>query len=169
MIIIIIQIIITVYAQSNTQNPLGLWHTNGSPNLIHTTRHIIINRKMRTCKIVDFAVPPDQRLEWKVNEKKNKYLDITRELKKLWNMKVTFMPIMIGALGTVTRRLIKGLEDLEIKRKNSDHPNWDRPEYCEGYWRLEKTCCHLDSDEKPSTKTEVKNSQGVNNHKVSYK
>ncbi len=30
-------------------------------------------------------------------------------------MKVTFIPIIIGGLGTVTKGLIKGLEDLEIK------------------------------------------------------
>ena len=30
-------------------------------------------------------------------------------------MKMTFIPIKIGALGTVTKRLIKRLEDLEIK------------------------------------------------------
>ena len=30
-------------------------------------------------------------------------------------MKVTVIPIVIGALGTVTKGLIKGLEDLEIK------------------------------------------------------
>ena len=29
-------------------------------------------------------------------------------------MKVTFIPIVIGAFGTVTEGLIKGLEDLEI-------------------------------------------------------
>ena len=29
-------------------------------------------------------------------------------------MKVTFIPIVIGALGTVTDRLVQGLEDLEI-------------------------------------------------------
>ena len=29
-------------------------------------------------------------------------------------MKVTFIPIVIGALGTVTEGLLKGLEDLEI-------------------------------------------------------
>ena len=34
--------------------------------------------------------------------------------KKLWNMKVTFVPIVIGALGTVTKGLLKGLEDLEV-------------------------------------------------------
>ena len=33
---------------------------------------------------------------------------------KLWNMKVTIVPIVIGALGTVTKGLLKGLEDLDI-------------------------------------------------------
>ena len=46
-------------------------------------------------------------------EKKDKYLDLDRELKKLWNMKVTIVPIVIGALGTITKGLLKGLEDLE--------------------------------------------------------
>ena len=43
------------------------------------------------------------------------YLDLARKLKKLWNMKVTFIPIIIGALGTVTEGLVKGLGDLKIK------------------------------------------------------
>ena len=50
----------------------------------------------------------------KESEKKDKYLDLASELKKLWNMKVTIVPIVIGALGTVTKGLLKGLEDLEI-------------------------------------------------------
>ena len=33
-------------------------------------------------------------------------------MKKLWNMKVTIIPIVIGAFGTVTKGLVKGLEDL---------------------------------------------------------
>ena len=45
---------------------------------------------------------------------KDKYLDLTRGLKKLWNMKVKFIPIVIGTLGTNTKGLLKGLEDLEI-------------------------------------------------------
>ena len=35
-------------------------------------------------------------------------------MKKLWNMKVTIVPIVIGAFGTITQGLLKGLEDLEI-------------------------------------------------------
>ena len=47
-------------------------------------------------------------------EKRDKYMDLAWELKKLWNMKVTIIPLVIGALGTVTEGLIQGLEDLEI-------------------------------------------------------
>ena len=43
---------------------------------------IIINKKQRICKIVDFAVPADHRIKLKECEKKDKYLDLTRELKK---------------------------------------------------------------------------------------
>ena len=77
---------------------------------------IIIDKKKkkRTCKIVDFAVPVDHRIKLKVCEKKDKYLDLARELKKLWNMQVTIISIVIGAFGTVTKGLLKGLEDLEV-------------------------------------------------------
>ena len=44
-----------------------------------------------------------------------KYLDLARKLKKQWNMKVMVIPIVIGALGTVTKRWVHRLEDLEIR------------------------------------------------------
>ena len=75
---------------------------------------IIINKKKRTYKIVDFAVPADHRIKLKECEKNGKYLDLARELKKLWNMQVTIIPIVIGAFGTVTKGLLKGLENLEV-------------------------------------------------------
>ena len=44
---------------------------------------IIINKKKkRTCKIVDFAIPADHRIKLKESGKKDKYLDLARELKK---------------------------------------------------------------------------------------
>ena len=63
---------------------------------------------------MDFAVPADHRIKLKESEKKDKYLDLARELKKLSNMKVTLIPIVIGAFGNVTKGLLKGLEDLEF-------------------------------------------------------
>ena len=94
-----------------------LWDFNiQTDHLIPARRQdfIMINKKMRICKTVDFAVLADHRINLKESEKKNKYLDLPREIKKLWNMKVTIVPIVIGAVGTVTKGLLKGLEDLEI-------------------------------------------------------
>ena len=58
---------------------------------------------------MDFAVPADHRIKLKECEKQDKYLNLARELKKLWNVKVTIVPIVID---TVTKGLLKGLEDL---------------------------------------------------------
>ena len=55
--------------------------------------------------MVDFAVPADYRVKLKENEKMDKYLDLTRELKKLWNMRVKVIPVVVGALGTVLKNL----------------------------------------------------------------
>ena len=63
---------------------------------------------------MDFAVPADHRIKLKECEKRDKYLDLARELKKLLNMKVTIIPIVIGAFDTVTKGLLKGLGDLEV-------------------------------------------------------
>ena len=63
---------------------------------------------------MDFAVPADHRIKLKESEKKDKYLDLAWEFKILWNMKVTIVPIVIGALGTVTKGLLKGLGDLKV-------------------------------------------------------
>ena len=72
---------------------------------------IIINKKMKICKVVDFAVPADHRIKLKESEKRDTYIDLARELKKRWNMKVSILPVVIGAFGTVTKELLKGLED----------------------------------------------------------
>ena len=71
-------------------------------------------QKKRTCKIVNFAVQADHRIKLKECEKKDKYLDLARELKKLWNLQVTIIPIVISAFGIATKGLLKGLEDLEV-------------------------------------------------------
>ena len=78
---------------------------------------VIINKRKRICKIVDFAVSADHRINLKESEKKDKYLNLARELKKLWNMKVTIMPIVIGALVT------KGPGGLGSWRTGRDYPN----------------------------------------------
>ena len=47
--------------------------------------------------------------------KRDKYLDLARELINLGNMKVTVIPIVNSVLGTVTKGLVQRQEDFEIK------------------------------------------------------
>ena len=64
---------------------------------------------------MDFVVPADHELKLKENEKRDKYQDFARELKQIWNMKVTVIPIVISQLRRVIKGLVMGLEDLEIR------------------------------------------------------
>ena len=52
---------------------------------------------------MDFAVPGVYRVKLKEIEKTDKYLDLTRELKTLRNMKMPVIPNVIGTLCAVTR------------------------------------------------------------------
>ena len=105
----------SVLKKCDVGSSLGFWDTNRLPNLGQTTRSKNNQQKKRTCRIVDFAVPADHRVKLKESEKNDKYLDLARVLKKLWNMKVMIIPIVTGVLGTDTKWLLTGLEDLEIR------------------------------------------------------
>ena len=72
---------------------------------------LIINNNKKE----NVAAPADHRVKLKESEKKNKYLDPIRGLKKPWNMKVTVIPIVVNALD-----LVKELENLET---SGDNPN----------------------------------------------
>ena len=140
------------------------WKTR-RPDLIIITKKK--KKKKKKCKIVDFAVPADHRINLKENEKKDKYLDLTRELKKLWNMKVTIVPIVIGALGTITKGLLKGLEDLEIGRRVETIQTRALLRTARILRRVLETWGSLLSlklSVKPSVNADVKNSKGVSNN-----
>ena len=49
------------------------------------------------------------------SEKSVEHQDLASKLEKLWNMKVMVIPIIISAHGTVTKLLVKELEDVEVK------------------------------------------------------
>ena len=53
----------------------------------------------------------------KEKEKKDKYLDLAKEVRKLWNMRMMAISIVIGMFGIIHKGLEKGLEELEIKVK----------------------------------------------------
>ena len=63
----------------------GLWDFGIQTDHLISARRpdlMIVNKKRRTCRIVDFAIPADHRLKLKETEKRNKYLDLARGMKK---------------------------------------------------------------------------------------
>ena len=72
-------------------------------------------KKKRICSVVDFAFPADYRLKIQESFKRQKNLDLAREIRKLWNMKVTVIANVIGTLGTIDKGSKRGLEELETE------------------------------------------------------
>ena len=58
---------------------------------------------------MDFTITVDHRVKIKKMEKEDKYL----KLKKLKNMRMTVIPIVIYTLGTVPKSLERGVEELK--------------------------------------------------------
>ena len=82
-------------------------------------------------------------------------------------MKVTVIPIVICAFGTVTKGLSKGLEDLEFEGRVVTVQTTAFLRTASKLRRVLETwvdICHSNSSERPSAKTDVKNSQWVNNN-----
>ena len=73
--------------------------------------------KKKNCYLVDLAVLTDHRVKMKKSKKINKYFDLFRKLKKMWQMKLRVISMIIGALGTVPDGLEKRLAKSEIRAK----------------------------------------------------
>ena len=83
--------------------------------------------------------------------------------KKFWNMKVTVIPIVIGALGTMPKGLVKKLEELKIGGRAETIPTTSLLRPARILRRVLETCYHSDSSERLSANAGVNNSQVVNN------
>ena len=71
--------------------------------------------------------------------------------------------------GTVTKCLLKGLEDLEVGGRAETIQTAALLRTARILRGVLETCCHSDSSEKQSAKTDVKNSQGVNHNYMAKK
>ena len=105
---------------------------------------------------MDFALPADQRVKLKENEKRDKYQDLVREPEKLWNMKVTVTQNVIGAFRRIHKRLVKGPKDLEIRGQVESIQTTASVRILR---RVLKICCQSNSSKKPSANVGMKNSQ----------
>jgi len=87
-----------------------LWDTT-----INTDRAIKANRPdivlkckdQKSCLLIDVSIPTDRNTSIKVMEKLSKYKDLEIEIERMWGLKATTVPVVIGALGIIK----KGTDD----------------------------------------------------------
>ena len=90
---------------------------------------------------MDFAVPVDHRVKVKESEKNRQILKTCQRTKKMRNMKVTVIPIVVVCFER-SLKAWKGnwnsWKSKEESRPSKLQHDWDRPEYWEEYGRLEE-------------------------------
>ena len=84
---------------------------------------MIINKKKRTGKIVNFVVLADHRVKLKECEKKDEYLDLARELKKTMEHKSENYANRDWCSWNSKQRIIKETGGLGSWRTSGDHLN----------------------------------------------
>ncbi len=58
------------------------------------------------------AIPSERNTSVKVTEKLSKYKDLEIEINRMWGMKTTTMPVVIGALGLMKKGLEKDTDKI---------------------------------------------------------
>ena len=75
---------------------------------------LVVVDKERSCKIIDFVVPGDSRIEQKKKDKIEKYQDLGRELQKIWNVEVKIIPLVVRSLGAILKQFGNRLKQIGI-------------------------------------------------------
>ena len=77
---------------------------------------IIWDTDNSTCKVIDVCVPLDTNVELRETTKRNSYIDLVDQLQRIYpKYKYTIVPIIVGALGTIPKKLKENLQKTGIK------------------------------------------------------
>ncbi len=75
---------------------------------------VIINRREKKWTLVDFSVPLDKNVLSKENEKLLKYAPLAQEVRRVHKVTTSIVPVVMGCLGTVPKRLSGYLRELGV-------------------------------------------------------
>ena len=86
-------------------------------------------KKKRTGWKVDFVISPDNRVKLKESEKRDKYLNLARELKKAMEHDGD------SSLGTFPKRMVKENRRLGNQKTSGDHPDYSIIKISQNTWK----------------------------------
>jgi hypothetical protein len=62
--------------------------------------------------LIDVAISGDRSVTKKEAEKILKYKDLTIEIQRMWNVKTKVIPVIIGAIGTISKSIRKYVSNI---------------------------------------------------------
>ena len=107
-----------------TDNEMQYWW-NVSIKTPTKVRHnkpdlLIWNNLFKTCSVCEISCPADVNVSKKIREKEDKYGPLMRMLQIMYpEYKFNFIPIVVGALGSVPKSLATNLQTLGFDNKES--------------------------------------------------
>ena len=71
---------------------------------------VVVKKNERSCVIIDIAIPGDIRVSEKEKEKIERYQELKREIKRMWNIRsIKVIPEVVGAFGSTSKKRIEEL------------------------------------------------------------
>ena len=99
-----------------------IWDINiQCDNVIEARRPdlILVDKKAKSCFIINVAILGDCKIREKEIEEIEKYQNLKRELKRFWSLKkVEVVPVVVGALGCISKGFSGWMDTLGIKYWN---------------------------------------------------
>ena len=95
-----------------------LWDFNIWTDKVISARRldiVVINKLDNTAQPIDVSIPADCHIVSKEIEKIEKYQDLRIELERLWQKKTFVIPIVIGALGALSKKFSHHVDLLHLR------------------------------------------------------
>ena len=74
-----------------------------------------MNKNKRSSAIIDIAIPGDIRVSEKEKGKIERYQELKREIKRMWNIRsIKVILVVVGTLGSTSKKLKKYIEELGV-------------------------------------------------------
>jgi len=75
----------------------------------------VVDKQQDVVKLIDVVIPGDSHIQQKAVEKKDKYTDLQIKVQRMRKTPESVVPIIIGALESITKELKANLQDLEYR------------------------------------------------------
>ena len=67
--------------------------------------------------LIDVAISGDRNVIKKEAEKILKYKDLTIEIKRMWKVRTSVIPVIIGAIGTISKTFRKYISNIPVNHE----------------------------------------------------